>query len=722
MTKRSRKLCALITCIALIATLLFPGNGITQSKGATNLTAAQIQRGMGLGFNIGNTFDSSNNDMGCLVSNHELHWGNPAVTQAYVDAIYDKGFRSIRLPITWYEFITEDNGTYSIKPEYLARVKEVVDYAYNKNMYVIINVHHENWINRSDLAASYNSISPKLKGVWKVIAEYFSDYDQRLIFEGMNEPRLVGVEGVEWVGNAEAYNVVNKLDKDFISTVRSVASPYKSTRLLMVPSYAASVNPVAYEKMDMTMFNDPYVAASIHAYSPYNFAMGNGDHSDFSPYKAELESIFAGLRTTFTSKKIPVILGEFSSSNFNNQSARVAWAKCYMEQAKKLGIPCVLWDNDVIAMQDDGEAHGYLNRATNKWYSESEPVVNALLSTLNDSSIVWKSESVYPIYKHNATTSGTELNVSEYFVFDNPSSIITSGKEIAIKYTTKTPKIALANGAWGNWTEIMPTDLDIDNKIAYFSCDTMLNAWTSADTIANMKILDSSGNGIQLPAYLISYSGERAETSEEDISSEDNTTSETSQTTQTSQSSQSSQTTQTSQTKPDNSSESASSQDKSESKPNATQTIPSNSTTTVTPSSEVESFEIGTALENVKGTAKYKVMGKTTDGTPMVQFVASKSASSATVTVPATVNINGTACKVTSIAPKAFYKNKKLKKIVIGANIVRIGKQAFYGCTNLKKVIIKKKPKQIGKQAFGKCNKLKKISIANKNVSAKKYK
>ena len=81
----------------------------------------------------------------------------------------------------------------------MARVKEVVNYAYNNGMYVILNVHHEAWINRADIGTAYNEMSPKLKAIWKQVAAEFADYDQHLIFEGMNEPRAAGTDH-EWWG------------------------------------------------------------------------------------------------------------------------------------------------------------------------------------------------------------------------------------------------------------------------------------------------------------------------------------------------------------------------------------------------------------------------------------------------------------------------------------------------------------------------------------------
>ena len=240
----------------------------------------------------------------------------------------------------------------------------------------------------------------ELKAIWKQIATYFSEYDQRLIFEGMNEPRAKGTS-IEWSGNVDCYSVVNKLNADFVNTVRSVSSPYKNTRLLMIPDYAASCYSSVYSYLEIPQ--DDYVAVSIHAYSPYDFTMGSGDNSNFSSsYQSALDTIFAEMKSYFINKGIPVVIGEFSASNYNNTSARVAWAKYYMTLAKEAGIPCVLWDNNANTNGDSSEAHGYINRSTLQWYSGSEDVVNTLLAVMNNEKVEWGGETSQTGYDHSS--------------------------------------------------------------------------------------------------------------------------------------------------------------------------------------------------------------------------------------------------------------------------------------------------------------------------------
>lgn len=486
----------------------------TTASAEGTMTADDITENMTIGWNIGNSLDSTG-------YSGETSWGNPRVTQELIDTVKAKGFNTIRVPTTWYQNVTtttDENGkpVYTISEQWLQRVKEVVDYAYNQDMYVILNLHHEEWINRSDFPTAYEEMSERLKQMWVQIATYFKDYDQHLIFEGMNEPRQTGAS-YEWQGNAECYEVVNKLDNDFVETVRSIDSPYQNTRLLMIPSYAASAYASSYSALDVP--DDDYVAVSLHAYTPYAFAMGDGDHTTFSGnYQSDLDTLFSDIRYYFTDKDIPVVLGEFSASNFNNTAARCDWATYYLTWTKKLGIPCVLWDNNAITNSTSAsEAHGYVDRSNNTWYEASEPVVDAMMTVMQDDSIVWGSESHLPTWKHADINSGDNI-------YENASGLvldasdgnggnctpglnitaeqISENREIAIRYTGgAAPILALCNDSWGNWTEINAYDIDEEAGIAYYSHEAITKAWGSdLSTVAHLF----ARAGVNMTIYQIS--------------------------------------------------------------------------------------------------------------------------------------------------------------------------------------------------------------------------
>jgi aryl-phospho-beta-D-glucosidase BglC (GH1 family) len=492
-----KALSTLMACTLTVSALGVPTLSSSVSA-ASVISADQITEEMGLGWNIGNSLDSTSSSTYTDITKYETAWGNPVVTQELIDTVKAKGFNTIRIPTTWYQHVTNNNGTYTIDSAWLERVKQVVDYAYNQGMYVILNIHHEEWINRSDFSTAYDEMSPELTQIWTQIATYFKDYDQHLIFEGMNEPRQTG-SSLEWTGNEACYAVVNKLNNDFVNAVRAVDSPYQNTRMLMIPSYCASAYSSIYSYLEVP--DDDYVAVSIHAYSPYDFAMGDGDHSTFTASnEAALDSLFKDMRSYFTDKDIPVVIGEFSASNYGYTDARCDWATYYMTWAKELGIPCVLWDNNVITNSGDAsESHGYLNRSSNTWYDASEPVIDAMLSVLNDSSVVWDSEEHLPTYEHADLSTGDIIYEGSNTITEASSATaITTAQvskgEIAIQYTGTTPVIAFMNSSWGNWTEVSPYTVDEEKGIAYYDSNDIAKAWgEDVSTISTVCVKVSSG-------------------------------------------------------------------------------------------------------------------------------------------------------------------------------------------------------------------------------------
>ena len=90
-----------------------------------------------------------------------------------------------------------------------------------------------------------------------------------------------------------------------------------------------------------------------------------------------------------------------------------------------------------------------------------------------------------------------------------------------------------------------------------------------------------------------------------------------------------------------------------------------------------------------------------------------------TVSIPATVKMNGVTYKVTKIADNAFKNNKTVTKVTVGSNIKTIGKNAFYKCTKLKTVKIGKNVTTIGSNAFKGCKKLKTIKITSTKLTSK---
>lgn len=398
-----------------------------KAVGLTGQSAFDITSQMVIGWNLGNSLDSTNDNLTMESSPKKfaMAWGNPEPTKELIEAVKNGGFNTIRIPTTWYQhlYLDESTNTYKIDAKWLAYVKQFVDYAYDMDMFVILNVHHENWVNVAKFTdETYNDASKKLNDIWSCLAETFKDYDQHLVFEGMNEPRETNnPSNSEWGdGDANSWNYINRLNKVFVDAVRGQGSSYNKERLLMLPGYHAG-NSVSTVRAIEIPENSGNVALSVHAYNPYFFCMDTSNMANHtypgasgygSDYKTELQTMFNSYKSIIAEKNVPIVMGEFSASDFNNTESRINWAKDYLSMAKDAGIPCVLWDNNVVAdgNSDNGEAHGYIYRLTNTWYPNSAPVIAAMMDTVgvSDYNLPEYKEYVAPEFSWNNVKIGDD--------------------------------------------------------------------------------------------------------------------------------------------------------------------------------------------------------------------------------------------------------------------------------------------------------------------------
>lgn len=332
-------------------------------------SSAEIVKDMKIGWNLGNTLDCY--DYSDYATDGETAWGNPKTTKSMIDTVKAAGFNAVRIPVSWNDHMNGD----TIDSAWMDRVNEVVDYAIDNGMYVILNVHHDDytWLNPSK--ADEAKVKARLVKIWEQIASRFKDYDEHLLFEGMNEPRIVGGQD-EWTGGTEEEReVINNLFAAFVETVRK-SGGNNATRSLIITGHAAAIDEKAVKGIKVP--DDDHIIVSIHAYAPYSFALDQSGTSTFSDSdKSELDKNFDFLKSTFIDKGIPVIIGEFGSLNKDNMSDRVKHMEYYVSAAKARGITCFIWDNGV----KDGEgAFGLLNRKDGSWYFKD--IVDAAMNGL----------------------------------------------------------------------------------------------------------------------------------------------------------------------------------------------------------------------------------------------------------------------------------------------------------------------------------------------------
>lgn len=327
-----------------------------------DITVQELVGEMKTGWNLGNTMDSLGTD--------ETAWGNPKTTHGMIDTVAAAGFDVIRIPTTWCYHIDEDGN---IEQAWLDRVHEVVDYAFDNDMYVILNTHHEtSWIKPS--MELLDSFMPRFETLWTQIAESFKDYGDHLLFEGLNEPRIEGGKG-EWSGGTkDGREALNVLNKTFVDTVRATGGN-NSTRALLITTFAAATSDPTMKELEIP--DDPHIIVSLHAYTPYNYTYHvNAEWEAFAfddSVGAQIDAVFDSIDDYFISKDIPVIITEYGSvsktidDNFGrNDTENEKWAEYYLTRAERSGIPCVWWDNGCYYMGD--ERFGILDRKNLSWY------------------------------------------------------------------------------------------------------------------------------------------------------------------------------------------------------------------------------------------------------------------------------------------------------------------------------------------------------------------
>lgn len=253
--------------------------------------------------------------------------------------------------VSWGEHLDEEGN---IKPEWMARVTQVVDWALEEDLYVILDMHHEKWLIPTEETEAQDEA--QLCRIWGQIAENFKDRDEHLLFESMNEPRLEDSDE-EWTsGTPEMQGVVNRLNASFVETVRGTGGENES-RWLLVPAYCSQYRREALEALEIP--KDDKIIVSVHAYVPYTFTLGDDEDAVWDVNSeddtARIDVIMEDVEELFLKKRIPVVITEFGCQKKHDDAMRLAWTKYYTQKAAERGIPCIWWDDgkDTALMERD---------------------------------------------------------------------------------------------------------------------------------------------------------------------------------------------------------------------------------------------------------------------------------------------------------------------------------------------------------------------------------
>ena len=348
---------------------------VTTMQAQSFETAQEAVTNMGVGWNLGNTLEAHakkpNPDIDSYWGQEGLEsendWGQPNTKPEVFKMMKEAGFGAIRIPVTWYNHMDKDGN---VNAEWMARVKQVVDYALAQDLYCIINVHHDtgadeagkhvSWIKAE--GANYEKNKSKFEKLWLQIATKFKDYDQKLLFESYNEMldkysswnyatsnKSGGYNETEAM---DAYKAINDYAQSFVNVVRGTEGN-NGVRNLVVNTYGACcggkwgtnelpMGPIREMKLPDDVTSN-HLIFQIHSYpglKPNNLAA----------IKTQVTTMMSDLKTILAAKGAPVIVGEWgtlnddSDVNYNNNKTNyLDFCKHFVTEAKNNGIITFYW-------------------------------------------------------------------------------------------------------------------------------------------------------------------------------------------------------------------------------------------------------------------------------------------------------------------------------------------------------------------------------------------
>jgi len=340
-------------------------------EGAWTKSTMEIVREMGIGINLGNTYESCGDWIAQwgdgTPESYETAWGSPVITEVMIKGYADAGFKSLRIPVAWSNLMGDN---YTISPAYAEAVQEVVDWALKYDLYVIVNLHYDNgWMEQ--FPKEKEKCMTKYRRIWEQVSEFFKDYNEHLIFEAQNEE--LGWSSV-WnpyggnQGKEESYALVNEVNQTFVDVVRA-SGGNNGKRHLLISGYNTNIDYTCDELFKMPEDPAGRCAISVHYYTPATFAILTEDVSWGKAQSTwgseaelkELEKYMNMMQTQFVDKGIPVIIGEYGCPTENKEIESVRlFLSSVCREAYTRGMCPVLWstpgghyDRDTCKMIDE---------------------------------------------------------------------------------------------------------------------------------------------------------------------------------------------------------------------------------------------------------------------------------------------------------------------------------------------------------------------------------
>ena len=333
-----------------------------------NLTALELSKLMGNGINLGNTMEAYGRPelgINADTSKYETFWGQPVTTEEMIAGMKSCGFDSIRIPVAWTNMMDYENGDYTIADAYLDRVDELITYAINNGMYVIINDHWDgSWWGMFGSATeeTRETAFTMYTSMWTQLAERSHDYDESLIFESGNEElgnRLNDTDICKDSGSLsedECYEMTNRINQTFVDTVRATGGN-NADRFLLIAGYNTNIAKTCDDRFKMPKDTIPdKLLVSVHYYDPWNYCGTDsgtqwGTHGEYETQNADLKKM-----TKFTEQGYGVIIGEYgvlAKDDGTLKDSITAYTENLLDNCDLYNFVPMLWDTSTFFVRSE---------------------------------------------------------------------------------------------------------------------------------------------------------------------------------------------------------------------------------------------------------------------------------------------------------------------------------------------------------------------------------
>ena len=329
-----------------------------------NITTMELIHQMGLGINLGNTFEATGRDqrnkmnsMSSWISSsieaHEVAWGSPRITREIIQGYKAAGFNTLRIPVAWSNLM--DMKTYTINPNLLNRVHEIADWTLEAGLYAVINLHWDGgWI--ENFPTKYYECMKRYTKIWQQVAERFKNYNDFLLFESQNEELGFNSVWNPWsgttVGKSRAYDIVNNINQNFVNTIRSSGGNNRY-RHLLIAGYHTNIDNTCDPLFKMPKDPANRMAVKVHYYDPFGFTHLTKDESwakaawmwgteeEYANLNREMDKMVRN----FIDKGIPVAIGEYGMAKQGVTQEQVTkFTLAVTEAMYSRGMLPMLWD------------------------------------------------------------------------------------------------------------------------------------------------------------------------------------------------------------------------------------------------------------------------------------------------------------------------------------------------------------------------------------------